>query len=79
MTQIIATTDLIAERVRKLGGQTIKSIGHIGRLQQIRDNDADQVAPREMQTELSEGNRRVAEQVLKTYALCDERGDVAPA
>src|SRR5215475_6014874 len=70
VTQIIATTDLIAERVRKLGGQTIKSIGHIGRLQQIRDNDADQVAPREMQTELLEGNRRVAEQMAKTYALC---------
>ena len=46
-TQIFGTTDVIAERVRKLGGQTIKSIGHIGRLQPIKDNDAEKVAPRD--------------------------------
>jgi len=45
-TQILATTDTIAERIRKLGAQTIKSIGHISRLQHIEDNDADAVAPR---------------------------------
>jgi starvation-inducible DNA-binding protein len=78
-TQILATTDIIAERVRKLGGQTIKSVGHIGRLQQIKDNDAEEVAPREMLMELLEDNRLVAEQMLKTHALCDERGDVATA
>src|SRR5437016_11935253 len=70
-TQILATTDIIAERARKLGGQTIKSVGHIGRLQQIKDNDAEEVAPREMLTELLEDNRLVAEQMLKTHALCD--------
>src|SRR5215472_3493325 len=49
-TQILGTTDTIAERVRKLGGQTIKSIGHIGRLQRVRDNDAEEVAARDMLT-----------------------------
>jgi len=78
-TQILGTTDTIAERVRKLGGQTIKSIGHIGRLQRVRDNDAEEVAARDMLTELLDDNRRVAEQMLKTHALCDETGDVASA
>ena len=78
-TQILGTTDTIAERVRKLGGQTIKSIGHIGRLQRVRDNDAEEVAARDMLTELLDDNRRIAEQMLKTHALCDETGDVASA
>jgi starvation-inducible DNA-binding protein len=78
-TQILGTTDTIAERVRKLGGQTIKSIGHIGRLQRVRDNDAEEVAARDMLTELLDDNRRVAEQMLKTHALCDETSDVASA
>jgi starvation-inducible DNA-binding protein len=78
-TQILATTDTIAERVRKLGGQTIKSIGHISRLQHIEDNDADQVAPLEMLSELLQDNQRLAEQMLKLHELCDEQGDVASA
>jgi starvation-inducible DNA-binding protein len=78
-TQIIGTTDTIAERVRKLGGQTIKSIGHIGRLQRIRDNDAEEVAARDMLSELLEDNQRLAEQMLETHALCDRHGDVASA
>src|SRR5438309_10910882 len=51
-TQILATTDTIAERVRKLGAQTVKSIGHISRLQHIEDNNVDEVAPHEMLKEL---------------------------
>jgi len=78
-TQILGTTDTIAERVRKLGGQTIKSIGHIGRLQHIKDNDAEEVTPRDMLAELLDDNRRLAEQMLETHTLCDERGDVASA
>jgi starvation-inducible DNA-binding protein len=75
-TQILATTDIIAERVRKLGGQTINSIGHIGRLEQIQDHNAAEVAPREMLTELLEDHRLVIEQMLKMQALCDERGEL---
>ena len=78
-TQILGTTDTIAERVRKLGGQTIKSIGHIGRLQRIKDNDAEEVAPRDMLAELLDDNRRLAGQMLETHTLCDGRGDVASA
>ena len=77
--QILGTTDTIAERVRKLGGQTIKSIGHIGRLQRIKDNDAEEVAPRDMLAELLDDNRRLADRMLKAHALCDETGDVATA
>src|SRR6266850_4427450 len=59
-TQILATTDTVAERVRKLGGQTIKSIGHIIQLQHIEDNDAEEVAARDMLRELLQDNQRLA-------------------
>ena len=78
-TQILATTDTIAERVRKLGAQTIKSIGHISRLQHIEDNDGDEVAPHDMLRELLQDNQRLAEEMLKLHTLCDEEGDVASA
>jgi len=78
-TQILATTDTIAERVRKLGAQTVKSIGQISRLQHIEDNDVDAIAPRDMLRELLQDNQRLAEEMLKLHALCDERGDVASA
>src|SRR5439155_24647302 len=76
-TQILATTDTIAERVRKLGAQTVKSIGHISRLQRIEDNNADEVAPRDMLRELLQDNQRLAEEMLKLHTLCDELCDVA--
>src|ERR1700674_5358269 len=78
-TQILATTDAIAERVRKLGGQTLKSIGHISRLQHIEDNNADEVAARDMLRELLQDSQRLAEQMMKIHTLCDEQGDVATA
>ncbi len=78
-TQILATTDMIAERARKLGGQTIKSIGQISRLQHIEDNDADEVAPHDMLAELLKDNRRLAQQMTKLHTLCDEQCDVASA
>ena len=78
-TQILATTDTIAERVRKLGAPTVKSIGHISRLQHIEDNDGGEVAPHDMLRELLQDNQRLAEEMLKLHTLCDEQGDVASA
>lgn len=77
--QIIAVTDPMAERVRKLGGTTIRSTGHIARLQRLIDNDADFVTPEGMLAELREDNMRLAGFMRATHALCDEYGDVATA
>jgi starvation-inducible DNA-binding protein len=74
--QIFATTDEIAERVRKLGGTTIRSIGHIGRLQRVLDNDADYVTPMDMLAELREDNKQLAASMRETHDLCDEHSDV---
>jgi starvation-inducible DNA-binding protein len=77
--QIFATTDAIAERVRKIGGTTLRSIGHIGRLQRVEDNDADFVTPRDMLAELRDDNKELAARMRETHDLCDEHGDVATA
>jgi starvation-inducible DNA-binding protein len=77
--QIFATTDAIAERVRKIGGTTIRSIGHIARLQRIEDNDADFVTPQDMLAELREDNKELTARMRETHGLCDEHGDVATA
>jgi starvation-inducible DNA-binding protein len=77
--QIFATTDDIAERVRKMGGTTIRSIGHIGRLQRIPNNDADYVTPGDMLAELRDDNMRLTTSMRETHDLCDEHGDVATA
>src|SRR5258708_2611584 len=77
--QIFATTDDIAERVRKIGGTTLRSIGHIGRLQRILDNDADFVTPLDMLAELREDNKQLVANMRETNDPCDERGDVASA
>jgi starvation-inducible DNA-binding protein len=77
--QIFATTDPIAERVRKLGGTTIRSIGHIARLQRRTDNDTEFVAPHDMLAELCEDNRQLAVRMLEAHKLCDEHDDVATA
>jgi starvation-inducible DNA-binding protein len=77
--QIFATTDAIAERVRKIGGTTLRSIGQIGRLQRIADNDADYVTPLDMLAELRSDNLELAARLRETHALCDEHGDVASA
>jgi len=78
-TQIDDITDTIAERVRKLGGTTIRSIGHISRLQRISDNDADYVDPLDMLSELREDNKSLIVSMRETHNLCDEHGDVATA
>jgi starvation-inducible DNA-binding protein len=77
--QIFAMTDALAERVRKIGGTTLRSIGHIGRLQRIPDNDADYVTPRDMLAELQEDNKQLTASMRETHELCDEHGDVATA
>src|SRR5215211_8872714 len=77
--QIIATTDAIAERVRKIGGTTLRSIDHIGRLQRVLDNDADFVTPLDMLAELRDDNRQFVATMRETHGLCDEHGDVASA
>jgi starvation-inducible DNA-binding protein len=77
--QIFAATDAIAERVRKIGGSTLHSIGHIARLQRVADNDEEYVAPEDMLAELMDDNRQLAASFRGAHALCDEYGDVAGA
>ena len=76
---IYATLDPIAERVRKLGGTTLRSIGHIARLQRIPDNDADFVTAQDMLAELREDNLKVAAVMREVHGVCDKYGDVATA
>ncbi|SDR62221.1 starvation-inducible DNA-binding protein [Rhizobiales bacterium GAS113] len=77
--QIFGTTDVIAERVRKIGGLTLKSIGQISRQQRLLDNDADYVTPADMLAELRDDNLQLTAHMRKTHDLCDEHGDVASA
>ncbi len=77
--QIFATTDDIAERVRKVGGLTLHSIGEIARLQRIPDNDADYVDPLDMLAELRSDNQAVITALREAHALCDDENDVATA
>ena len=77
--QIFATTDDLAERVRKLGGTTLRSIGHIARLQRIEDNDADYVTPLDMLAELREDNLQMVTALREAHDVCDEHNDVASA
>jgi starvation-inducible DNA-binding protein len=77
--QIFAATDDIAERVRKIGGTTLRSIGHIAKLQAIEDNDEDFVAPRDMLRELMDDNKTVTQAMRECHQLCDDHDDVATA
>jgi starvation-inducible DNA-binding protein len=77
--QLYATTDPIAERVRKLGGTTLRSIGQISRLQRVADNDADYVTASDMLAELREDNQQLAVRMRQAHRICDEHGDVATA
>jgi starvation-inducible DNA-binding protein len=77
--QLFAMTDDIAERVRKIGGTTLRSIGHIARVKRIPDNDADYVSPRDMLSELWEDNKALVLSMRSAHVLCDEAGDVATA
>ena len=75
--QIFAMTDVIAERVRKVGGLTIHSIGEIGRLQRITDNDADYVSALDMIADLREDNKTLLGALRSAHVVCEEHDDVA--
>jgi len=77
--QLFAMTDPIAERVRKIGGSTIKSIGHIARLQRLTDNDAEYVEPEDMLAELCEDNKTLVAHLREAHNVCDEQRDIATA
>jgi starvation-inducible DNA-binding protein len=77
--QLFAMTDPIAERIRKIGGGTLKSIGHISRLQRVLDNNADYVEPSDMIAELAEDNKTLAARLREAHNVCDEHRDVATA
>ena len=75
--QIFAMTDPIAERVRKVGGTTLRSIGHIDRLKRVLDNDAEFVDPPDMLAELREDNQALASRLREAHGVCDEHRDIA--
>ena len=77
--QLFASTDIIAERVRKIGGNTLRSIGDIARRTRIADNDANYVSPDDMIAELRDDNQRVVTTMREAHDVCDERNDVATA
>jgi len=77
--QIFAMTDPIAERVRKVGGTTIRSIGHIARLQRVLDNDAEYVEAEDMLAELVEDNKTLAARLREAHGVCDDQNDIATA
>jgi starvation-inducible DNA-binding protein len=77
--QLYAMTDPIAERVRKIGGSTLRSIGHIARTQRVLDNDSDYVEPQAMLAELREDNKDLAARLREAHSVCDEQRDIATA
>ena len=77
--QLYAMTDPIAERARKLGGTTLRSAGHIARLQRVKDNDAEYVEPSDMLAELHEDNTTLVASMRAMHDLCDEHKDIATA
>ena len=77
--QLYAMTDPIAERIRKTGGNTLRSIGQIARMQRVADNDADYVDPLDMLAELREDNKTLAARLREVHDVCDENSDIASA
>jgi starvation-inducible DNA-binding protein len=77
--QIFAMTDPLAERVRKIGGTTLRSIGQISRQQRLLDNDADYVEPQDMLAELRDDNQRLTAEMRQAHNVCDEHRDIASA
>jgi starvation-inducible DNA-binding protein len=77
--QLYAMVDDIAERVRKIGAPTLRSIGHVARTQRIQDNDADYVEPSDMLAELGEDNKALAASLREVHEIADDANDVASA
>ena len=78
-TEIYNSTDILAERVRKLGARTLHSVGEVARLQSIKDNDKDFVSPADMLSELMEDNKTVIRRMRKAHEIADKHDDVATA
>jgi starvation-inducible DNA-binding protein len=78
-SEILASIDPLAERVRKLGGETLRSIGHIGRIQTIKDNNEDFVAPTDMLRELMADNKHLVAKLRECHEACEKYGDTATA
>jgi starvation-inducible DNA-binding protein len=77
--QLFAMTDPIAERIRKIGGTTVRSIGHIARIQRVLDNDAEYVEPEDMLAELREDNKALTARLREAHNVCEEHEDIATA
>jgi starvation-inducible DNA-binding protein len=77
--QLFAMTDPVAERIRKVGAMTLRSIGHIARIQRIPDNDADYVEPTDMLAELCEDNQALAARLREAHEVCNHHRDIATA
>jgi starvation-inducible DNA-binding protein len=77
--QLFAMTDPIAERIRKVGGTTLRSIGHIARTQRVLDNDADYVEPEDMLAELCDDSKSLTARLREAHSVCDEHNDIATA
>ena len=77
--QLFAMTDPIAERIRKIGGMTLRSIGHIARLQRVSDNDASYVEPGDMLAELREDSKTLAARLREAHGVCEKHEDIATA
>jgi len=77
--QLFAMTDPVAERVRKIGGITLHSIGQIARTQRVLDNDAEYIEPLDMLAELEDDNKTLAARLREAHNVCDEHRDVATA
>lgn len=78
-TQLFAMIDILAERVRKLGGTTIRSIGEIARLQKIKDDNTQYVKPNDMLIKLMNDNKELVKRMRDIHAICDKYGDIATA
>src|SRR5271170_1938579 len=77
--QLFAMTDAIAERVRKIGGSTLRSIGQISHMQRLQDNDADYVEPQDMLAEVREDNKELAARLREAHNVCEQHRDIATA
>ena len=77
--QLYEMADPIAERIRKIGGVTLRSIGHIARLTRVLDNDAEYVTPLDMLAELRDDNKTITARLREAHNLCEEHGDIATA
>ena len=77
--QIFATTDVLAERVRKIGGTTLRSVGDVARHQSIKDSDAQFVAPNDMLRELMDDNKAMAAPMRRGHAVAEKHADAATA